>query len=145
MPSSVHYRPSACRLLHLTLGLLTLPGSAFAGGQPTAEGSGGRPYHAVKVAKNAVTLPSLPDFRLHVPDEFSFLGATSFNLDGKAEADVFVGTRLARVFAEGRSELLLLYGESTNVSGVDCGDEKAAMKHLPAILARSDAALTLVP
>lgn len=64
---------------------------------------------------------------------------------GHRQPGVFVGTRLARVFADGRSEILIFYGETTKISGVDCEDESAAMQHLPSIVERSDAAFSLDP
>ena len=62
---------------------------------------------------------------------------------GHSQEGVFVGTRLARVFNDGRSELLVFYGESTRITGVDCEDEDAAMKHLPAIVDRAERAYAL--
>lgn len=62
---------------------------------------------------------------------------------GYHQVGVFVGTRLARVFADGRSELLLFYGETAMLTGVDCNDEEAAMNHLPSIVRRSDGAFVL--
>ena len=45
-----------------------------------------------------------------------------------------------RVFAGGRSEILVFYGEASDLSGVDCSDEDNAREHLPSIVGRSDAA-----
>lgn len=63
--------------------------------------------------------------------------------NGNRQEGIFVGTRLARVFAGGRSELLLFYGETVRLSGIDCADEDTAKQHLPSIVRRSDAAFTL--
>ena len=216
----------SCRAILLAVALASLPSSLIANGPNSPEKTADEPYHAVSVAENVVTLSSLPDFRLDVADEFTYLGSTSFPLGDRAEADViffaekdgdsverfvkvqvesliddaannyhwegtdtlrveaaeysvgywcfdaaeaarerpesdtaktqawlashghsqtgvFVGTRLARVFADGRSELLLFYGETTNLTGIDCEDEDAAMEHLPSVVARSDAAFSL--
>jgi hypothetical protein len=63
--------------------------------------------------------------------------------NGHRQTGVFVGTRLARIFASGRSELLVFYGETTKLTGIDCSDEGAAMKFLPSVVARSEAATLL--
>jgi len=208
--------------------IVAIPASALANVDAPGNEMAPPPFHRASVANNVLTLPMLPDFRLRVSDDFTYLGSTSFRLEGEAKADVFlfveevgdsirrlvkvqvesltdpgardykwegedtlrvagtdyirgfwcfddrvaaaerpesdtaktrkwllaaghhndgvfIGTRLARVFADGRSELLLFYGETTTITGVDCSDEEAAMKHLPSIVARSDAAMTLGP
>lgn len=226
MPSHASHRRLARRFILSAIALLSLPGSVYAGGHNPPDNAVRETHHAVSVTKNVLTLSPLPRFRLHVADEFTYLGSTSFPLGNRAKADVFlfteehgdsierfvkvqvesltdsaandyrwegadtlrvagteylrgywcfdavelalrnpesdtaktrewlaasghrqtgvfVGTRLARIFANGRSELLLFYGEATTLTGIDCSDEDSAMKLLPLLRARSEAAILL--
>ncbi len=85
------------------------------------------------VEKSALERPESDTARIQ-----EWLAAAGYRQEG-----VFVGTRLARIFANGRSELLLFYGETIGLTGIDCGDEDTAREHLPSIIGRSESAFRL--
>ena len=65
----------------------------------------------------------------------------------KTRADsIYVGVRMARPLdPQNRSEILLLYGESVRLNGIDCTDEASASAKLGELRARGISAFTGVP
>jgi len=59
---------------------------------------------------------------------------------------IYVGVRMARPLdAQNRSEILLLYGESVRLNGIDCEDEASAAAKLAELRARGISVFTGIP